>query len=281
MDKLREYIDTVLKGVPLNKQARLDLEEEFYDHLTSLKKEYLKEGYSEEQSEILAMENFGETQNIKNSLKTVYTPYRKWKETMNQKKILKESLQWTAVFFVSILLSLSIKSYGFAQAEVKQCSMQDTLYEGQRLIESKIPYYYSEPKRGDIIIINSELEKGAFRVFVANTKEFIESFNKNEEEDNKRLIKRVIGVPGDTIDIKDGKVYINGELYEEAYVKGETYPNSMEFPITIPEKEYFVMGDNRENSMDSRDIGLISIDKIEGKAVIRLWPLDKFGEISK
>jgi signal peptidase I len=158
--------------------------------------------------------------------------------------------------------------------------MQDTLYEGQRLIESKIPYYYSEPKRGDIVIINSELEKGAFKVFVANTKELIESFNKNEEEDNKRLIKRVIGVPGDTIDIKDGKVYINGELYEEAYVKGETYPNSMEFPIIIPEKEYFVMGDNRENSMDSRDIGLISIDKIEGKAVIRLWPLDKFGEIS-
>jgi signal peptidase I len=281
MDQFKEYIGAILKDVSLNKMARQKLEEEFYDHLNLLKTEYKKDGYTEEQAQLLAMERFGEIEDINKSLKKVNTPYKKWKESFNQKKILKEALQWTAVFFISLIVSMSIKSYAFAQAEVKQCSMQNTLYEGQRLIESKIEYYYSEPKRGDIVIINSELEKGLIKVFLGCTREFVESFYKNQEEENKRIIKRVIGVPGDEINIKDGKVYINGELYKESYVKGETYPNSMEFPITIPDNEYFVMGDNRENSMDSRDIGLISIDKIEGKAVIRLWPLDKFGGIGK
>lgn len=279
MDKFGDYISVILKGIHLSKIRRKELEEEICDHLEMSKKELIKSGYSEEEAELKSIESFGEIEDIKKRFKVVFTPYCRFKDTINQNSFLKESVQWTASIVGALIISLSLRSYVFAATEVKQCSMQSTLYEGQRLIESKIEYYYSEPKRGDIVIINEEPQKGVFNIFIANTKEFAERFYKNEENEKKRLIKRVIGVPGDEIDIKDGKVYLNGQLYKESYIKGETFPKDMRLPIIIPEKEYFVMGDNRENSMDSRDIGLISIDKIEGKAILRLWPLGEAGGI--
>lgn len=280
MDKFRNYISVILKGVHISKIRRKELEEEICDHLEMLKKELIKEGYSEKDAELEAIKRFGEMEDIRNGFKKVFTPYNRLKEIINQKRFLRESLQWTGSILGALIISLSIRSYVFAAAEVQQCSMQNTLYEGQRLIESKIEYYYSEPKRGDIVIINEQSEKGVFNVFAANTKEFIQKFYNKEENEKNRLIKRIIGVPGDEIDIKDGKVYINAQVCNEPYVKGDTYPKNMKFPIIIPEKQYFVLGDNRENSMDSRDIGLISIDKVEGKAVLRLWPVDKFGSVS-
>lgn len=280
MEKFRNYISVILKGVHISKIRRKELEEEICDHLEMLKKELIEEGYSEEQAELEAIERFGEIEDIRNGLKKVFTPYNRFKEIINQKSFLRESLQWTGSICGALIISLSIRSYVFAAAEVHQCSMQNTLYEGQRLIENKIQYCYSEPKRGDIVIINEESEKGVFNVFAANTEEFIGKFYNKEENEKNRLIKRIIGVPGDEVDIKDGKVYLNGQVCNEPYVNGDTYPKNMKFPIIIPEKEYFVLGDNRENSMDSRDIGLVSIDKIEGKAVLRLWPIDKFGSIS-
>lgn len=280
MDKFRNYISVILKGVHVSKIRGKELEEEICDHLEMLKKELIKEGYSEKQAELEAIERFGEIEDIRNGFKKVFTPYNRLKDIINQKSFLRESLQWIGSIFGALIISLSIRSYVFAAAEVQQCSMQNTLYEGQRLIENKIEYCYSEPKRGDIVIINEQPEKGVFNVFAANTKEFVEKFYNKEENEKSRLIKRVIGVPGDEIDIKDGKVYLNGQVCDESYVKGDTYPKNMKFPIIIPEKEYFVLGDNRENSMDSRDIGLIGVDKIEGKAVLRLWPIDKFGSIS-
>jgi len=191
---------------------------------------------------------------------------------------LKQALKLSLSIAAALLISLSIRSYAFAAAEVKQCSMENTLYDGQRLIENKLEYLYSQPKKGDIIIINQKAQSGIINTFIANTKEFIEGFYKKEEGKN-RLIKRVIGVPGDTFDIKEGKVFLNGEALNEPYVKGKTYANGMMFPIIIGDNEYFVMGDNRENSMDSRYLGLISKDKIEGKVEIRLWPFDKAGGI--
>ncbi len=279
VDRFREYIDAILKGVNISKKGKKELVEEFYDHLDMLKKEFIENGYSKEQAELMSIERFGEIEENKKKLKGVYTPFRRWKDQMNEKKILKEILQWSSAIFISLLISLSIKSYGFAATGIKQCSMQSTLYEGQHIIENKLKYHYSEPRRGDIVVINNDLEEGFLNILAVNTKESLEVLYKKEENENKRLIKRIIGIPGDMIDIKDGKVYLNGQFYEEPYVNGDTSPNNMVFPITIPEKKYFVMGDNREYSLDSRDFGLIDNDKIEGKAVIRLWPLDKFGSL--
>ncbi|MGE5627720.1 MAG: signal peptidase I [Solirubrobacterales bacterium] len=278
MDKFRDYISLILKGLNISKKRRLELEEELFSHLNMRKKQFLEEGYSHEESEIKAIESFGNAGDINMEFKKICTTYSRLKDLLKLPGVFNESLKWAATMAGALIISLSFRSYVFASAEVRQCSMQDTLFEGQRVVENKIGYYYSKPQRGDIVIINRKLENGSENKLVAEAKEIIQGFYK---ADSDRLIKRVIGIPGDTIAIKEGSVYINGKLYEEAYVKGYTYPNSMIFPITIPEGYYFVLGDNRENSMDSRDIGLIPNYEIEGRAVLRIWPLNKAGNIDK
>ncbi|WP_028560044.1 signal peptidase I [Paenibacillus pinihumi] len=166
----------------------------------------------------------------------------------------KEIRDWTLTIAGAFGISLLIQSYAFAQTEVQNISMEGTLIEGQRLIEDKVSYALTEPKRGDIVIINGP-------------------------ESDLRLIKRLIGLPGDTIDMKDGKLYLNGKQIEESYTRGLTEPLGLTLPYVVPEDKVFVMGDNREHSKDSREIGPIAFSSLEGKAVFRLWPLDKFGNL--
>ena len=189
---------------------------------------------------------------------------------------LKEIFQWVNAILIALFIALIIRGFIFELVLVDGQSMEDTLFNGQRLIVYKLGYYFAPPKKGDIIIL--QVADGfAVNIPVIGKSSFLRKFIPDFKETD--YVKRVIGVPGDEIDVKDGRVYINGEMYKEPYAKGFTSPKDMEFPIKIPDNEYFVMGDNRENSMDSRDIGLINTDKIEGKAVLRLWPLDKAGWI--
>jgi signal peptidase I len=138
---------------------------------------------------------------------------------------------------------------------VKESSMEPTLWENNYIILSKQAYTFDEPERGDIVVFHTDL--------------------KTDDGKEKLLIKRVIGLPGETLSIVDGNVYIDGELLDEPYIKNTTtgYIES----LTIPEGQIFVMGDNREVSKDSRseDVGCVDIDKIVGKAVIRLYPFDE------
>ncbi len=141
---------------------------------------------------------------------------------------------------------------------VKEYSMMPTLMENDYIFLSKQAYRMGEPEFGDIVVFHTNLE-------TANGKE-------------KLLIKRVIGLPGDKIAISGGVVFRNNEALEEEYtLEGFT---SGEVPSTvIPEGKVFAMGDNRLNSLDSRDpsVGLIDIDDIMGKAVLRVFPFNKFG----
>ena len=136
---------------------------------------------------------------------------------------------------------------------VKQTSMVPTLEPNDYLIIYKQAYRNADPERGDIIVFQSDMVD-------ANGK-------------NKLLIKRVIGLPGDVLTIQDNKVYINGELYEEDYLKDGITPGDIR-DLTIPEGYYFAMGDNRVSSIDSRsdEVGLVPRSALRGKAVIRLFP---------
>ncbi|MFC4811203.1 signal peptidase I [Paenibacillus sp. GCM10023250] len=170
-----------------------------------------------------------------------------------KKPWIRELRDWCVTLGIAITAALLIQNYAFAQTEVKNISMQKTLVDGQRLIEDKLSYHFESPHRGDIVIIDGP-------------------------ESDKRLIKRVIGLPGDVIDFTgDGRVIVNGQPLEEPYVNGLSYANGMKVPYTVPAKHLFVMGDNRENSQDSRMLGPIALSSIEGRAVFRLWPLSKFG----
>ena len=146
---------------------------------------------------------------------------------------------------------------------VKQSSMENTLHENDYMIMAKQAYRKNGPERGDIIIFQSTLP------------------GDREGEPDKLLIKRVIGLPGDEILIKEDQLYLNGEPYQETYLKDGITP-AFEIPaegetFTVPENSYFVMGDNRCGSTDSRvsEVGCITPDLIKGKVVVRLFPFNK------
>lgn len=144
---------------------------------------------------------------------------------------------------------------------VKQTSMQDTLNPNDYIIMYRMAYSGDkEPKRGDIVIFKSELQ--------------------DENGKNKLLIKRVIGLPGDKITINDGKVYINDKEYDESYLK-DGYTTGSVNNFKVPKGEYFVMGDNRVVSIDSRysEVGCIKKDAIKGRAVLRLFPFTKIKKL--
>ncbi|QAY65676.1 signal peptidase I [Paenibacillus protaetiae] len=175
-------------------------------------------------------------------------------ETEDAARVWRTVLEWLLAGVAAAIIAWSVKHYMYAQLEIHNISMQNTLYDGQRLIEDKWSYHFHQPHRGDIVIIDGP-------------------------ESDIRLIKRVIGLPGDELDIRDGQVFINGTALPEPYAKGRTEPNGITVPFVIGQGELFVMGDNRENSMDSRTLGPIAFTSIEGKAVFRMWPFRQFGFI--
>lgn len=134
--------------------------------------------------------------------------------------------------------------------------MEPTLHQGQILIISRVNYLLGEPERGDIVVIDSEQDK-------------LEHLN---------LIKRIVGLPGETVEIKDNRVYVDGEVLEPDFTQSPT-PDFGFVKTTIPEGQYMVMGDNRENSRDSRfeSVGFIEKEHLTGEAVFRIWPLNKIG----
>ncbi|MBZ9687135.1 signal peptidase I [Clostridium estertheticum] len=197
---------------------------------------------------------------------------------MKKNKIIKEIRNWVFPILGAVLIASLINSKVFARVQVQQSSMENTLYSSQQLIVDKLTYNFAGPKRGDIIIFLENEQRGTIIddtvIFFNN----IKSLLKNTDED-KRLVKRVIGVPGDEVNIKDGYVYINGEKLNEPYVKGETFNQELSLPINVPANKLFVLGDNRPVSKDSRAFGLINYNQVEGKAVFRVFPFNKIGSI--
>ena len=172
------------------------------------------------------------------------------------KSILKEILS-TSVYLLGVLLvTYLIVNYVGQRTEVVGSSMESTLSDGDNLIVDKITYRFREPERYDIIVFPFKYEKSTY------------------------YIKRIIGMPGETIRIdKDGVIYVNDEIVNEYFGREVILdPGIAKNEITLGEDEYFVMGDNRNNSTDSRDpmVGNIDRDDILGRAWLRIWPLSKF-----
>lgn len=183
---------------------------------------------------------------------------------MKLSKTVVEIIQWILSIGLAVAIALFIRAYIFEPVVVSGSSMDNTLANGQRLFEYKLGYRYGSPKRGDIIVLK--------------VKEGENNFVGIPDPTEVDFIKRVIGLPGETVDIKEDGVYINGKKLDEPYTKGKTLPKStIKFPKVIDEGKVFVMGDNRERSSDSRDIGLINISDIRGKAVLRIWPFNNIG----
>ncbi|MBH1940668.1 signal peptidase I [Mobilitalea sibirica] len=161
------------------------------------------------------------------------------------KRVIKEIVSWVIVFAVALGLALFINKVIIFRVNIPSGSMENTIMTGDKVFTFRLAYLFSEPKRGDIIVF---------------------PFPDNEEDD---YIKRIIGLPGEVIEGKDGIVFINGEPLKESYVK-EMLDNDFG-PYTVPEDSYFMMGDNRNISEDSRywDDKFVKRSKIKGKAILK------------
>lgn len=174
------------------------------------------------------------------------------------KGILRELLGWLVVIIIAVGASYLVITFVGQRTQVSGQSMETTLSDGDQLIVDKISYRFRDPKRYDIVVFPYHYEKNTY------------------------YIKRIIGMPGETVQIVDGLVYINGQPLNEHYGNEIIEnPGIAEEPITLGADEYFVMGDNRNNSQDSRNnnVGLIHRDELLGRAWVRIWPLSDFGVI--
>ena len=164
-----------------------------------------------------------------------------------------------------------IQSQLFAFTTVYQWSMYQTLDQGDLLITEKISYRFKEPEYGDIIIFFPDKPEGfkGSRIGI-----LIEDYINKAKRENTytRYVKRVIGVPGDTINIENGEVYINHQKISEPYALGMTEAHDVIGELVIPEGYVFVMGDNRACSLDSRVFGPVPIESIESKVIVKVWP---------
>lgn len=139
-------------------------------------------------------------------------------------------------------------------------SMMPTLAVNDRLLIEKVSYRFHSPTRGDMVVFNPP-----------------EALERQQMKD--ALIKRVIGLPGETVEVKAGKVYINQKPIVEPYIKDQ--PEYEMATIVVPENQYFVLGDNRNNSYDSHYWGFVPREKIIGRAMVRTWPIDRIGNLGQ
>lgn len=175
------------------------------------------------------------------------------------KKALKELFSTGMYLLVVLLLTYLLVTYVGQRTEVDGASMENTLSHGDNLIVDKISYRFSDPERFDIVVFPFQYEKNTF------------------------YIKRIIGLPGETVRIdEEGNIYINEVLLQETYGKEVIRPENIGLAIEsiqLGEDEYFVMGDNRNNSLDSRTsmVGNVTREELIGKAWLRIWPFENFG----
>lgn len=177
-----------------------------------------------------------------------------------RKRLIREIVIWVAEILAVIGLSYVIVAFGLVRISMIGDSMAPTLHDNEAIIVNKMIYRFASPQRNDVVV-----------------------FKQNGNEHSYYNVKRVIGLPGETVQIKEGKIFINGVLLKEDYKFDEIFNGGLaNEAITLDSKEYFVLGDNRNASEDSRyaNIGMVIKQDIVGKAWFRVKPFDLISKIN-
>ncbi|MCR4427361.1 MAG: signal peptidase I [Firmicutes bacterium] len=197
----------------------------------------------------------------------------RWEAAQRRRRALaKEAREYLQAIAMAIVLAVLIMTFIGRSFVVEGASMEPTLHDRERLIVEKVSYHLEPPARGDIVVLENPRKPdrvGAFSRLVGAVQDIVDT-----RPLNRPYIKRVVAVAGDIIEIRDGKVILNGEVIEEPYI---AEPPRWDWgPQVVPEGTVFVMGDNRNHSDDSRgSVGFLKTSRILGKAVLRYYPLNR------
>lgn len=182
---------------------------------------------------------------------------------ISKERVRREIREWVEAILVALILTLIIRTFVVQAFKIPSESMYPTLMVGDKLFVNKFIYRFRDPERGEIIVF------------------------KYPENPSKDFIKRVIGVPGDTVEIRNGDIFINNKKWNPpAEINGNIYYNQDPYAgsgqiLTIPNESYFVLGDNSISSRDSRYWGFVPKDLLVGKAFVRWWPLNRIGRLDR
>lgn len=191
------------------------------------------------------------------------------------------------LILLALVIALLVKAFLVQVFFIPSGSMEPTLLPGDRVIVQKVSYRFRDPSHGDVIVFRNPNARpvhrgtvGSFLHWLGTNLGMFSSAegtcgDSNPDED---FVKRVIGVPGDTVQGKEGSVWVNGQRLGEPYLHGA---RTSAFPaLDVPAGQLFVMGDNRSNSCDSRfALGLVPIDNVIGPVLVRVWPPDRIGSV--
>lgn len=166
------------------------------------------------------------------------------------RRIFREVLEWVISLTAALIIVLVVKSLAFDIIEISGKSMIPALYDGDKVVVEKVSTYIGSVRRGEIVILDPG-DKGTGI-----------------------YIKRIVGLPGELLEVSGGKVLINGNAIEEKYLREGTYTD-IDMKLTVPDDCVFVMGDNREISEDSRIIGPIPLKNLKGHAIFRIYPFER------
>ena len=194
------------------------------------------------------------------------------------KNVKAEVLGWVEAIALAVILALFIDNFIIINATIPSGSMEKTIMTGDRVLGLRFSYWFKDPQRGDIVVFKYPIDEAL--------------------GENTKFIKRIIGLPGEKVEIKDGAVYINGEKLEEDYINGTWVVENDGYVFEVPEDHYLMLGDNRNNSSDARywsDIAIregitndleeacsysfVDRKKILGKAFFCYWPFKDFGSL--
>ena len=187
---------------------------------------------------------------VKNETTTEPSAEGKGKKKMNP------ILEWVIVIAIALAAALFINYVLIINSVVPSGSMESTIMTGSRMMGLRVTYWFSDPQRGDIVVF------------------------KYPDDPSQNFVKRVIGTPGDVVEIKAGVTYVNGEVLDEPYLNETPAPRDFG-PYEVPEGHYFMMGDNRNNSNDSRfwKNTYVPREYVLGKALFVYWPLNRIGAL--
>lgn len=172
----------------------------------------------------------------------------------SEDSLAKSALEWFVVLGAAVVVAVILRTFVFQAFYIPSESMETTLFQGDRILVNKVSYRLHDINRGDVVV-----------------------FRRPDDQpgDIRDLIKRVIGLPGDTVEGRNSQILVNGQLLVEPYLGDDQFADFG--PLTVAEGEYFMMGDNRDQSLDSRRFGTIAEDRVVGRAFVLFWPVDRFG----